>query len=136
VPTLNVAGWWDQEDFYGPIRIYDALERFDTQGINYLVVGPWRHGGWSGGTGDSLGAIPVGSNTADYFRDQVQAPFFAYFLTGSGTRGPGSESVDVSDPGSRTPPTTSLSQTRRTQCRTVSARFNPLIFPAAMPAGW
>ncbi len=151
VPTLNVAGWWDQEDFYGPIRIYDALERFDTQGINYLVVGPWRHGGWSGGTGNSLGAIPFGSNTAEYFRDQVQAPFFAYFLkdkgardfpqaltfesganqwrrwdqwpptartqtralafgareqlslTGSGTRGPGSESVDVSDPGSRTP---------------------------------
>ena len=20
VPTLNVAGWWDQEDFYGPIK--------------------------------------------------------------------------------------------------------------------
>ena len=27
VPTLNVAGWWDQEDFYGPVRIYeDARE--------------------------------------------------------------------------------------------------------------
>ncbi|MSO51062.1 MAG: X-Pro dipeptidyl-peptidase [Acidobacterium sp.] len=86
VPTLNVAGWWDQEDFYGPIRIYDALERFDTQGINYLVVGPWRHGGWSGGTGDSLGAIPFGGNTAEYFRDQVQAPFFAYFLKDKGAR--------------------------------------------------
>jgi len=86
VPTLNVAGWWDQEDFYGPIRIYDALERFDTQGMNYLVVGPWRHGGWSGGTGNSLGAIPFGSNTAEYFRDQVQAPFFAYFLKDKGTK--------------------------------------------------
>lgn len=40
VPTLNVAGWWDQEDFYGPIAIYDALEKHDTQGMNYLVVGP------------------------------------------------------------------------------------------------
>ena len=47
VPTLNVAGWWDQEDFYGPVRIYDALEKHDTQGINYLVVGPWNHGGWT-----------------------------------------------------------------------------------------
>src|SRR5262249_9162778 len=27
VPTLNVAGWWDQEDFYGPVTIYDALEK-------------------------------------------------------------------------------------------------------------
>ena len=84
VPTLNVAGWWDQEDFYGPVRIYSALERFDTQGLNYLVVGPWRHGGWAGGRGDSLGAIPFGSNTAEYFRDQVQAPFFAHFLKDKG----------------------------------------------------
>ena len=85
VPTLNVAGWWDQEDFYGPVRIYDALERFDTKGMNYLVVGPWRHGGWSGGPGNALGAIPFGSNTAEYFREQVQAPFFAYFLKDKGT---------------------------------------------------
>jgi putative CocE/NonD family hydrolase len=86
VPTLNVAGWWDQEDFYGPVAIYDALEKHDTQGINYLVVGPWRHGGWSGGTGDSLGAIPFGSNTAEYFREKIQAPFFAYYLKDKGAR--------------------------------------------------
>ncbi len=86
VPTLNVAGWWDQEDFYGPVRIYDALERFDTQGLNYLVVGPWRHGGWAGGTGESLGAIPFGSPTSTYFRDTVQAPFFAHFLKDKGPR--------------------------------------------------
>jgi len=86
VPTLNVAGWWDQEDFYGPIRIYDALERSDTSGLNYLVVGPWRHGGWSGGRGEALGAIPFGSNTAEYFREQVQAPFFAFFLKDKGKR--------------------------------------------------
>jgi putative CocE/NonD family hydrolase len=86
VPTLNVAGWWDQEDFYGPVRIYDELEKHDTQGINYLVVGPWRHGGWSGGTGDSLGAIPFGSNTAEYFREKIQAPFFAYYLKDKGAR--------------------------------------------------
>jgi uncharacterized protein len=86
VPTLNVAGWWDQEDFYGPVRIYDELEKHDTKGMNYLVVGPWRHGGWSGGTGDALGAIRFGSNTAEYFRDKVQAPFFAHFLKDKGPR--------------------------------------------------
>ena len=86
VPTLNVAGWWDQEDFYGPIRIYDELEKYDTQGINYLVVGPWNHGGWSRGTGDQLGAISFGSPTSQYFRERVQAPFFAYFLKDKGTR--------------------------------------------------
>jgi putative CocE/NonD family hydrolase len=86
VPTLNVAGWWDQEDFYGPVAIYRALERHDGQRMNYLVVGPWRHGGWAGGAGDALGAIPFGSATAEFFREQVQAPFFAHFLKDKGAR--------------------------------------------------
>jgi putative CocE/NonD family hydrolase len=85
VPTLNVAGWWDQEDFYGPIRIYDALEPHDTKHVNYLVVGPWNHGGWSRGTGDRLGAIPFDNPTSIYFREQVQAPWFAYWLKDKGT---------------------------------------------------
>jgi hypothetical protein len=84
VPTLNVAGWWDQEDFYGPIRIYDALEQHDARRLNYLVVGPWNHGGWSGGKGDRLGPFAFGSETATYFREQVQAPWFAYFLKDKG----------------------------------------------------
>ncbi|MBI2073390.1 MAG: CocE/NonD family hydrolase [Gemmatimonadetes bacterium] len=86
VPALNVAGWWDQEDFYGPIRIYDELEKHDTQGINYLVVGPWNHGGWSRGTGDKLGPISFDNPTSQYFREQVQAPFFAFFLKDKGSR--------------------------------------------------
>jgi putative CocE/NonD family hydrolase len=85
VPTLNVAGWWDQEDFYGPIRIYDALEPHDAKHMNYLVVGPWNHGGWSRGAGDRLGAIPFDNPTSTYFREQVQAPWFAYWLKDKGT---------------------------------------------------
>ncbi|HEV2037713.1 MAG TPA: CocE/NonD family hydrolase, partial [Candidatus Eremiobacteraceae bacterium] len=84
VPTLNVAGWWDQEDFYGPIRIYEALEQHDASHRNYLVVGPWRHGGWAKDAGDRLGPIPFDSSTAKYFRDQIQAPWFAYFLKDKG----------------------------------------------------
>ncbi|MDH4067047.1 MAG: CocE/NonD family hydrolase [Acidobacteriota bacterium] len=84
VPTLNVAGWWDQEDFYGPLRIYETLEQHDASGMNYLVVGPWNHGGWNR-AGTTLGPIPFGSDTAEYFRDRVQAPFFAYFLKDKGT---------------------------------------------------
>jgi len=84
VPTLSVAGWWDQEDFYGPIRIYDALEQHDSAKQNYLVVGPWRHGGWASGPGDRLGAIPFDSATGKYFRDEVQAPWFAHFLKDKG----------------------------------------------------
>jgi putative CocE/NonD family hydrolase len=84
VPTLSVAGWWDQEDFYGPIRIYDALEEHDASHLNYLVVGPWRHGGWASGPGDRLGAISFDSATGKYFRDEIQAPWFAHFLKDKG----------------------------------------------------
>jgi predicted acyl esterase len=26
VPIMHVAGWWDQEDFYGPVKAYEILE--------------------------------------------------------------------------------------------------------------
>jgi uncharacterized protein len=86
VPTLNVAGWWDQEDFYGPIRIYEALETHDTKHLNYLVVGPWNHGGWNSASGgQKLGPVDFGSATSQYFRKNIQAPWFAYWLRGKGT---------------------------------------------------
>ena len=84
VPTLNVAGWWDQEDFYGPLRIYEALEKRDAKGLNFLVVGPWNHGGWSRGAGDRLGPISFDNATGKYFREEIQAPWFAYFLKDKG----------------------------------------------------
>jgi uncharacterized protein len=82
VPDLNVAGWWDQEDFYGPVRIYELLKAHDVNHDDYLAVGPWNHGGWAHGTGSSLGNVDFGSNTADYFRAKIQAPWFAYWLKG------------------------------------------------------
>jgi uncharacterized protein len=85
VPNLNVAGWWDQEDFYGPMKIYEILEKEDRDHLNYLVAGPWNHGGWAGGAGSSLGAIPFGSDTALYFRRNIEAPWFAYWLKNKGT---------------------------------------------------
>ncbi len=85
VPNLNVAGWWDQEDFYGPMRTYENLEKSDAQHLNFLVAGPWNHGGWANGAGDSLGEIPFDSNTAQYFRQKVEAPWFAYWLHDKGT---------------------------------------------------
>jgi len=82
VPTLNVAGWWDQEDFYGPLKIYELLERHDRANKNFLVIGPWNHGGWSRGEGRKLGRIDFGSPTAAYYRQEVLARFLAYHLKG------------------------------------------------------
>lgn len=80
VPTLNVAGWWDQEDFYGPLKTYAALETHDAQGQNFLVVGPWNHGGWAGGDGNRLGKIKFDQPTGKYYREKIQAGFFAKYL--------------------------------------------------------
>jgi uncharacterized protein len=85
VPNLNVAGWWDQEDFYGPMKIYEILEQEDPDHLNYLVAGPWNHGGWARGAGNALGPIPFGSDTALYFRKNIEAPWFAYWLKDKGS---------------------------------------------------
>ena len=85
VPNLNVAGWFDQEDFYGPLTIYRELEKKDAKGQNFIVIGPWNHGGWARGEGRSLGNVNFGSATSLHFREKVQAPWFAYWLKGKGT---------------------------------------------------
>lgn len=88
VPTLNVGGWYDQEDFRGPLRIYDLLEKRDAKNQNFLVIGPWNHGAWAAGAGDRLGRIPFDSATGEHFRKEVQAPFFAHYLKGTGAAPP------------------------------------------------
>ena len=85
VPNLNVAGWYDQEDFVGPTRIYATLEQTDDQHLNYFVAGPWNHGGWMHGSGRTLGDIDFGSDTAKFYRANILAPWFAYWLHGKGT---------------------------------------------------
>jgi len=93
MPTLNVAGWWDQEDFYGPITIYRELERHDARSQNSLVVGPWNHGGWSNGLGQKLGLIDFKSATGEYYRQKIQAPFFAHYLKDLGDYTPAEATV-------------------------------------------
>ncbi len=84
VPNLNVAGWWDQEDFYGPMHIYELLEKADRSGLNYVVAGPWNHGGWMGTTGDHLGPVEFGTDVAKEFRAKILAPWFRYWLHNEG----------------------------------------------------
>ncbi|HEX4487100.1 MAG TPA: CocE/NonD family hydrolase [Terriglobales bacterium] len=86
VPNLNVAGWYDQEDFVGPTRIYATLEQSDDQHLNYFVAGPWNHGGWMRAGGRTLGNIDFGSETAKYYRANIFAPWFAYWLHSRGPR--------------------------------------------------
>ncbi len=83
VPTLIVGGWWDQEDMYGPLAMYKTLEKTDRDNQVFLVMGPWNHGGW-GGRARRLGAIDFGSDTGNYFRQEIQARWFAKLLKDKG----------------------------------------------------
>jgi hypothetical protein len=85
VPNLNVAGFWDQEDPWGPWKIYYNAEKNDPKHYNYMVAGPWNHGGWRGKDGSTLGVIPFGGhNTSQEFRENIEAPWFRYWLHGEG----------------------------------------------------
>ena len=84
VPTLNVAGWWDQEDFYGPVTIYREMEKHDPNNLNFLVVGPWNHGGW-GGVGKTLGAIDFGVEHRGVVSRRSAAPLLRCNLKGAAT---------------------------------------------------
>jgi len=85
VPTLNVTGFWDQEDPWGSWRIYEKEKANDPDHLAQIVSGPWRHGGWQT-KADFLGPIPLGTESGTEFQTQIQAPFFAYWLHGKGPR--------------------------------------------------
>jgi len=78
--VMTVGGWFDAEDLYGPLNIYESLERNNPGTFNMLVMGPWAHGGWSRGKGDSLGNVGFRSNTAEFYRQEIELPFFRHFL--------------------------------------------------------
>jgi len=84
-PVLNVAGWFDAEDYYGPMTIYEAIERSTPHNRSILVVGPFSHGGWnSHPDGNALGHIRFTGSPAVYFRQKAQFPFFRYHLKDKG----------------------------------------------------
>src|SRR5947207_1549264 len=87
VPNLNVAGFWDQEDPWGPWQIFRHAEEQDPDHTNFMVAGPWFHGQWQTPKADSIGLIPfAGHETAREFRENIEAPFFRHYLHGKGEK--------------------------------------------------
>jgi putative CocE/NonD family hydrolase len=80
VPVMLVHSLWDQEDIYGDIAVYKAIEPKDTRNDKvFLVMGPWHHG-QEIREGSSLGAIKFDSDTALYFRQEILRPFLDHYL--------------------------------------------------------
>jgi uncharacterized protein len=83
--VMTVGGWYDAENLFGALETYKKVEGSSPGATNVLVMGPWRHGGWSRGDGTSLGAVPFNSKTGEFFRERIEFPFFQYHLKGRGT---------------------------------------------------
>src|SRR5947207_2180355 len=80
VPVMLVHSLWDQEDIYGAIAVYKAIEPKDTNNDKvFLVMGPWHHG-QEIDDGSKLGALNFHSDTALYFRQHILRPFLDHYL--------------------------------------------------------
>jgi len=83
IPQLHVGGYYDQEDINGPQLMYHHMEKKDRTGYNHIVLGPWNHGQWARGKGDSLGNISFSISTSLWFQ-ALQKKWFDYWLKGIG----------------------------------------------------
>ncbi|MDB5030463.1 CocE/NonD family hydrolase [Mucilaginibacter sp.] len=77
---LTVGGFFDQEDPYGPLKVNASIEKGGHKDRNILVMGPWYHGGFSRGDGETVGNIQLGSKTGVFYRENIEFPFFMHYL--------------------------------------------------------
>ncbi len=83
---MTVGGWFDAEDMYGALHLYQFIEKQSPRSPrNMLVMGPWSHGGWARGKGNHLGQVQFGSDTSTWYNENVELPFFDYYLKDKGT---------------------------------------------------
>ena len=84
IATLVVGGLFDAEDCFGAWNLYKAIES-KTKNNNQLVMGPWHHGQWGAIDGSYLGNVQFGSNTSEWYRQNIEFPFFDYYLKDKGS---------------------------------------------------
>jgi len=80
VPTIWLQGLWDQEDMWGAIHSYMAVEPKDRgNDRNFLIMGPWFHSEINR-EGTSLGPLRWATDTTLDVRRDVIKPFFDQYL--------------------------------------------------------
>ena len=82
--VMTVGGWFDAEDLYGTLHVYEAIEKQNNPSVNnFLVMGPWSHGQWASGRAYNLGNIYWGVDANKKF-SILEKSFFDYYLKGTG----------------------------------------------------
>ena len=78
--VMTVGGWYDAENLFGTLGVYQAVEASSPDAYNILVMGPWYHGAWAHSAVNYLGDVYVGADTAEFYRREIEYPFFMRFL--------------------------------------------------------
>ena len=81
--TMVVGGLFDAEDCFGAWRMYEAFEK-KGKNDNKIVMGPWYHGQWASRDGSSLGNVRFDANTAEWYQNHIEIPYFNFHLKGKG----------------------------------------------------
>lgn len=84
--VLVVGGLFDSEDCYGAWGTYKAIKEQSPNTELYLAFGPWWHGAWTRRSFQGLGNVYFGKSTSAYFKDEIEYPFFRYYLEGKGEK--------------------------------------------------
>ncbi|WEK18804.1 MAG: CocE/NonD family hydrolase [Candidatus Pedobacter colombiensis] len=93
--VMVVGGFFDAEDAYGAFATYKTIKKQNPGANNILVAGPWFHGGWVRGKGDSFGDINFGQPTSTYYQENFELPFFKYHLKGEGSFSPAEANIFI-----------------------------------------
>ncbi len=79
--VMTVGGWFDAENLFGALETHKRVDATGWPKAGHtLVMGPWVHGGWSRGEGDKLGDVSFNAKTAEFYREQIELPFFEHHL--------------------------------------------------------
>ena len=80
---LMVSGWYDANDFYGTLHIYQTIAAHSPATSLNIAVGPWYHGQWRADDGSQIDQISFGGPTSSQFLHDVELPFFEHYLKGA-----------------------------------------------------
>lgn len=83
---LVVGGLYDSEDCYGAWNLYQAIRKQSPDTELYLAFGPWWHGAWTVRGFQGFGNVYFGESTSAYYMDEIEYPFFRYYLEGKGEK--------------------------------------------------
>ena len=84
--VLVVGGEFDTDDCYGALNTYKLIRKNSPRTDLHFVYGPWPHGGWHSLDYEGLGEVKFGKDLSRFFMNDIEYPFFRYYLEGKGRR--------------------------------------------------